>query len=133
MAGYDMFGSADAMMQMERERMLAAQALAGGGGGAAGAAMGAPTGMNPAGGSNLVNQQIAAAQQQQQPGMSPQQIQALRQGMSLMGNMRSSPQQAPAMPAANFAGTASGQVPGMPMGNIMQAMQALYGGRGGIG
>jgi hypothetical protein len=131
---YEMFGSADALMQMERERQLAAQALAGGGGGAAGAAMGAPTGMNPAGGSNLVNQQIAAAQQQQQPGMmDPRRLEQLRQGMSLMGNMRSSPQQAPAMPAANFAGTASGQVPGMPMGNIMQAMQALYGGRGGIG
>jgi hypothetical protein len=128
--GYD----ANAMMEMERQRQLAAQALAGGGG----AAMGAPTGLSPSSGAAMdaINKQLGpspAYTQQAQQGMSPQQMQMLQQGMSLMGNMRGSPQQAPAMPAANFGGTASGQVPGMPMGNIMQAMQALYGGRGGIG
>lgn len=115
--------------------MLAQMALAGGGSAGAGA-MGAATGMSPSSGAamDMINQQLGPMPAySQQAAADPNRMQQLRQGMALMGNMRSSPQQAPAMPAANFGGTASGQVPGMPMGNIMQAMQALYGGRGGIG
>jgi len=108
--------------------ILAQAALLGGG------PQGMPTGLSPSSGMgyDMVNQQIAQGlqpPQQQQPGMPPMQML-----QSLMGNMRQQPQQPPAMPMANFgSGQGTGNIAGMPMGAIAQAMQALYGGRGGVG